>query len=206
VSVEKEGGSGFRVRGGRHYESGRFLVESDASSASYFFLAAALCGGRVRVVNMNPRTLQGDIGFLRILKDLGCSVSTGDSWVEVIGKALRSGSAPLIWETCPTWYRPSRTGRRAARQNRCPECGHLRIKESNRLSALVEELRKVGVQAGETEDGMLIEGGRLRSAEIETYNDHRIAMSFAMLGLLSEGFAFATGNVSKSLFRASGMK
>ena len=188
VSIEKEGASGFRVRGGRRYESGRFLVESDASSASYFFLAAALCGGRVRVVNMNPRTLQGDIGFLRILEDLGCAVSTGDSWVEVTGKALRSGECSFdmgdIPDMVPTLavlaaVRPGRTVVRNA--------AHLRIKESNRLEALVEELRKVGVQAGETEDGMVIEGGRPRGAEIETYNDHRIAMSFAMLGLVVRG-------------------
>jgi len=188
VLVEKEGGNGFRVRGDRRYESGRFLIEADASSASYFFLAAALCGGRVRVVNMNPRTLQGDIGFLRILEDLGCAVSTGDSWVEVTGKTLRSGECSFDMGDMPDMVptlavlaavRPGRTVIRNA--------AHLRIKESNRLEALVEELRKVGIQAGETEDGMVIEGGRPRGAEIETYNDHRIAMSFAMLGLVVRG-------------------
>lgn len=188
VSVEREGGSGFRVTGGRCYESGRFLIEADASSASYFFLAAALCGGRVRIVNMNPRTLQGDIGFLRILEDLGCAVYTGDSWVEITGKTLRSGECSFDMGDMPDMV-PTLAVLAAVRPGRTVvrNVAHLRIKESNRLEALVKELRKVGVQAGETEDGIVIEGGRPRGAEIETYNDHRIAMSFAMLGLVVRG-------------------
>jgi 3-phosphoshikimate 1-carboxyvinyltransferase len=188
VLVEGGVDSGFRVKGDRCYESGRFLIEADASSASYFFLAAALCGGRVRITHMNPRTLQGDIGFLRILEDLGCVVSTGDSWVEITGKTLRSGECSYDMKDMPDMV-PTLAVLAAVRAGRTVvrNVSHLRIKESNRLEALVNELRKVGVKAEETEDGMVIEGGTPRGAEIETYNDHRIAMSFAMLGLVVRG-------------------
>jgi 3-phosphoshikimate 1-carboxyvinyltransferase len=137
---------------------------------------------------MNPRTLQGDIGFLRILEDLGCAVYTGDSWVEITGKTLRSGECSFDMGDMPDMV-PTLAVLAAVRPGRTVvrNVAHLRIKESNRLEALVKELRKVGVQAGETEDGIVIEGGRPRGAEIETYNDHRIAMSFAMLGLVVRG-------------------
>jgi 3-phosphoshikimate 1-carboxyvinyltransferase len=188
VPVEQDGRRCFRVRGGQCYRGGRFVVEADASSASYFFLAAALCGGRVRVTHLNPRTLQGDIGFVRILEALGCPVSTGDSWMEVRGKELPSGECDFDMGDMPDMVptlavlsalRPGRTVIRNA--------AHLRIKESNRLEALVTELRKVGIGAVETADGLVIDGGRPHGAEIETYDDHRIAMSFAMLGLVVRG-------------------
>ncbi len=188
VPVERDGGRGYRVRGGQRYRGVRFVVEADASSASYFFLAAALCGGRVRVTHMNPRTLQGDIGFVRILEDLGCSVSSGDSWVEVAGSDLPSGERAFdmgdMPDVVPTLavlsaLRPGRTVIR--------NVAHLRVKESNRLEALVRELKKVGIGAAETADGVVIEGGQPYGAEIETHDDHRIAMSFAMLGLVVRG-------------------
>ncbi len=188
VPVEKDGSRGFRVTGGHRYRGGRFLVEADASSASYFFLAAALCGGRVRVTDMNLRTLQGDIGLLRILEDLGCAVSTGDSWVEITGKTLRTGDCAFDMGDMPDMV-PTLAVLAAVRPGRTivRNVAHLRIKESNRLEALVRELTRVGIRAEETEDGMVIEGGRPHGAEIETYNDHRIAMSFAMLGLVVRG-------------------
>jgi len=188
VPVEKDGGHGFRVRGRSRYRGGRFIVEADASSASYFFLAAALCGGRVRVTHMPPRTLQGDIGFVRILEDLGCSVSTGDFWMEVIGEKLRSGVCAFDMGDMPDMV-PTLAVLSAVRPGRTVirNVAHLRHKESNRLEALVRELTKVGIRVVETEDGMVIEGGMPHGAEIETYNDHRIAMSFAMLGLVVRG-------------------
>ncbi|HOD36536.1 MAG TPA: 3-phosphoshikimate 1-carboxyvinyltransferase [Syntrophales bacterium] len=188
VPVEGEAVGGFRVKGRRCYESGRFLIEADASSASYFFLAAALCGGRVRVTHMNPQTLQGDIGFLRILEHLGCAVSTGDSWVEVAGKTRLAGECSFDMKDMPDMV-PTLAALAAVREGKTVirNVPHLRMKESNRLEALVNELRRVGVQAEETQDGIVIEGGKPRGAEIETYDDHRIAMSFAMLGLVVRG-------------------
>ena len=188
VPVEKDGSRGFRVRGGQRYRGVRFIVEADASSASYFFMASALCGGRVRVTHMNPQTLQGDIGFVRILEELGCSVLAGDSWMEVTGRELPSGERVFDMGDMPDMV-PTLAVLSAVRPGRTVirNVAHLRVKESNRLEALITELGKVGIGAVETADGLMIEGGRPHRSESETYNDHRIAMSFAILGLVVRG-------------------
>lgn len=200
VSVEREAGNGYVLRRGQQYRGTSYSVEGDASSASYFFLAAALCRGTVRVSPMSRETLQGDGGFLRILEELGCAVSSGDSWVEVEGRPLPPGDRVFDMGDMPDMVptlavlsaiRPGRTVIRNA--------AHLRIKESNRLEALARELAKTGVRAEEREDGLMIEGGNRRGAEIETYNDHRIAMSFAILGLAVPGMTIQDGScVGKS--------
>lgn len=170
------------------YRGVKYKVEGDASSASYFFLAAALCGGRVRVENINPRTLQGDIGFLDILENLGCRVLRGDHVIEVQGGTLKTGESVFAMGDMPDMVptlavlaavRPGRTVIRNA--------AHLRLKESDRLAAPVAELRRIGIEAAEKEDGLVIEGGNPHGTVIETYNDHRMAMSFAVLGLVVPG-------------------
>jgi len=180
--------SGYFVRAGRVYGARQYRVEADVSSASYFFLAAALCGGTVRVDNVMRDTIQGDILILRILEQAGCSVLRGDCHVEVAGGKLAGGEMVLDMGDIPDMV-PTVAALAAVRPGRTVvrNAAHLRVKESNRLKALVTELRKTGVKARETADGMIIEGGDPRGASIETYNDHRIAMSFAVLGLAVPG-------------------
>jgi 3-phosphoshikimate 1-carboxyvinyltransferase len=201
VSVERKGGESYFLRSGQHYRGTSYTVEGDASSASYFFLAAALCRGTVRVFPMNPKTLQGDGRFLGTLEELGCAVSSGESWVEVEGRPLPAGDRVFDMGDMPDMVptlatlsamRPGRTVIRNA--------AHLRIKESNRLEALARELAKTGIRAEEKEDGLVIEGGSPRGAEIETYNDHRIAMSFAMLGLAVPGMRIQDGSCVRKSF------
>jgi 3-phosphoshikimate 1-carboxyvinyltransferase len=201
VSVEGKAGNGYVVRSGQHYRETSYPVEGDASSASYFFLAAALCRGTVRVSPMSRKTLQGDGGFLRILEELGCGVSSGDSWVELEGRPLPAGDRVFDMGDMPDMVptlavlsavRPGRTVIRNA--------AHLRLKESNRLEALARELVKTGIRAQEREDGLVIEGGSPRGAEIETYSDHRIAMSFAMLGLAAPGMRIQDGSCVRKSF------
>lgn len=176
------------VKGGQKYLGREYLVEGDVSSASYFFLAAALCGGRVRLMNIDHETLQGDIGIVDIMRDLGCSVRHGLNWVELTGGALLGGEYVVDMGDMPDMvptvavlaaFRPGRT----VIQN----ASHLRIKESNRLFALASELRRIGIEAEETKDGLNICGGHPHGTEVETYNDHRIAMSFAVAGLATDG-------------------
>jgi len=201
ASVEMAGENRFAVRSGQRYRGTDYSVEGDASSASYFFLAAALCRGRVRVLNLNPGTLQGDGRFLGILERLGCSVSSGGSWVEVTGKNLVGGDLVFDMGDMPDMVptlavlsavRPGRTVIRNA--------AHLRIKESDRLQATARELVKTGILAEEREDGLVITGGSPHGAEIETYDDHRIAMSFAMLGLVAPGMRIRGGNCVRKSF------
>jgi 3-phosphoshikimate 1-carboxyvinyltransferase len=188
VEAIKQTSRRYRVQSGQRYKGSRYGIEGDCSSASYFFLAAALCKGRVRVRHINPRTLQGDIGILPVMERLGCTVIRGADWVEVKGGKLASGDYTFDLGSMPDMV-PTLAVLAAMRPGRTviTNCAHLRLKESNRLQALATELSKTGVKAEETEDGLVIEGDSPRGVEIETYNDHRIAMSFAVLGLAIPG-------------------
>jgi 3-phosphoshikimate 1-carboxyvinyltransferase len=200
VPVHRDGPDRFRVSGKERYRSRVYRIEGDASSASYFLLAAAVCGGRVRVENLDPGTRQGDAGFWGILEELGCRVVRGDTWLEVYGGALRRGDYSFDLGDMPDMV-PGLAVLAARRlgRTRIRNVGHLRFKESDRLKAMATELRRIGIQARETEDGLAVEGGPARGAEIETYRDHRIAMSFAVLGLAVPGIAIQDpGCVAKS--------
>jgi 3-phosphoshikimate 1-carboxyvinyltransferase len=178
----------YLVPSGQRYRGRAYRIEGDVSSASYFFAAAALLKGRARVENIDPRTGQGDIAFLEILEQLGCRVVRGEKAVEVVGGELPRGELTFdmgaVPDMAPTLavlsaLRPGRTFIR--------NCAHLRLKESDRLAALVSELRKTGVGAEELADGIAVTGGTPHGAAIESYSDHRIAMSFAVLGLAVPG-------------------
>lgn len=188
VSVEQPEKDSYHIKSGQHYEGRSYLVEGDASTASYFFLAAALCRGRVKVLNLNPQSLQGDIGLLKVMEDLGCKVLRGEDWVEITGGPLRPGDYAIDMGDMPDMV-PTLAVMSAFRAGRTEitNVAHLRIKESNRIAALVSEISRMGVSAEEREDGLVITGGRPQGAEIDTYNDHRIAMSFAIAGLVAPG-------------------
>jgi len=200
VEVNKQTSRGYVVKSGQGYRGGRYCIEGDCSSASYFFLAAALCKGKVRVQHINPRTLQGDIEILPIMERLGCTVIRGEDWVEVEGGELAAGEYTFDMGAMPDMV-PTLAVLAAVRPGRTiiTNCAHLRLKESNRLKALATELSKTGVRVEETGDGLIIEGDSPHGAVIATYNDHRIAMSFAALGLAIPGIKIQEENcVDKS--------
>jgi len=201
VKVVKESPNRFSIKNGQKYKGITCRIEGDVSSASYFFLAAALCQGRVRVEPIIPNTLQGDIGFLKVLEELGCGVIRSDQWVEVKGGKLKPGEMIFDFGDMPDMV-PTLAVLAACRPGKTiiKNVAHLRIKESNRLEALVKELTKTGIKAEETEDGLRIEGGRPHGAGIETYNDHRIAMSFAVMGLYVPGIKIKDPNCVQKSF------
>jgi 3-phosphoshikimate 1-carboxyvinyltransferase len=200
VEVISQTPNRYSVKSGQRYEGKIYRIEGDISSASYFFLAAALCKGRVQVQNLTPRTVQGDIKFIQIMERLGCTVVKGDHWVEVRGGNLTPGEYIVDMRDMPDMV-PTLSVLAAVRPGRTiiENVPHLRTKESNRLEALVTELKKTGVKAEERDAGLVIEGGSPHAAEIETYQDHRIAMSFAILGLRTPGIRIKDRNcVNKS--------
>jgi 3-phosphoshikimate 1-carboxyvinyltransferase len=188
VTVRREAPNTFVVPRGQRYGGRTYRVEGDVSSASYFFLAAAVAGGTVRVHNIRPRTRQGDLGLLSVLEELGCAVRREDGAVTVTGGVQVPGEKTFDLGAMPDMV-PTLAVLAALRPGKTTITGvaHLRVKESDRLAALATELRKTGIDALETADGLVIAGGRPRGAEIETYDDHRIAMSFAVLGLAVPG-------------------
>jgi 3-phosphoshikimate 1-carboxyvinyltransferase len=188
AEVVTSGADCYQVSHQSKYLGRTYSIEGDISSASYFFLAAALGQGRVQVGPIFPHTRQGDIGFLDILEQCGHKVRRGESHVEVIGGDPVTGEKVFDLGDMPDMV-PSLAVLAACRPGKTiiRNVAHLRLKESNRLEALVNGLGKTGIEARETEDGLIITGGRPHGAEIETYKDHRIAMSFTILGLITPG-------------------
>jgi len=175
------------------YTGREYYVEGDASSASYFFLAAALAKRTIRVQGVARKSAQGDIRLLAILEKLGCRVTDGETWVEVSADHdLAHGDMTFDMGDMPDMV-PTAGVLAAYRKGRTmiTNVAHLRIKESNRLAAMVTELNRIGINASELSDGLLVEGGVPHGADISTYNDHRIAMSFAVAGLITPDIKIA---------------
>jgi 3-phosphoshikimate 1-carboxyvinyltransferase len=209
-TMERFGIAGIRREGGRclvpapqGYGGRKVLIDGDASTASYFFLAAAIGKGKAVVENWNPRTAQGDRAFPALLAALGCLVEEGEHSAAVTGGDLKEGDLSFDMGAMPDLV-PTLAVLSAFRNGKTEigNVAHLRIKESNRILALVTELGKIGVAAEERPDGLVVHGGTPRGAEIETYGDHRIAMSFAVAGLVTGGMKIRNpGCVGKSFPR-----
>lgn len=180
----------FTIPQGR-YRAREYRVEGDASSASYFWAAAAVTEGSVTVANVPAPSLQGDAILAEILGRMGCRVETGAHGITVSGTAklqgieVDMGDCPDVVPTLAV-VASFATGRTTI-----GNIAHLRIKECDRLHVMASELAKLGVRTEEQADTLIIEGqGRsapYHGATISTYNDHRIAMSFAVAGLMVPG-------------------
>ena len=171
------------VPAGLRYRGREMTIEGDYSSASFFFLAAAVCGTRVTVTELNPDTAQGDRAFLDLMAKMGCRVSRSGWEVCVEGGAL----APIEEDMSdvPDLVPPVAVAAAYAEGiSRLTRIGHLRHKECDRLAVMASELRKMGVEASCDEDSLTVVGGKpLHGARIDPHNDHRMAMSLAVAGL-----------------------
>jgi 3-phosphoshikimate 1-carboxyvinyltransferase len=175
-----------RVEAPGRYLAGSYDVEGDCSSASYFWAAAAITGGKVSTQNILHKSRQGDLAFLDILCQMGCRAEWHDRGVTLYGGELRSIEVDMrdMPDMVPTL---AVTAAFAQGTTVITNIGHLRIKESDRLRATAEGLEKMNVQVEEEEDRLTIRGGNPRGALIASHKDHRIAMSFAVAGLVAEG-------------------
>jgi len=178
----------YHVSAGSIYRGRNYSVEGDASSASYFFQAAALLKKPVRVNGIKSDSKQGDLRLLKIMEELGCQLNYGDDWITIDCAHLKEGDFTFDLNDMPDMV-PTLAVLAAFRRGTITidNVAHLRLKESNRLGALVNELQRVSIKAQETAAGLIIQGGNPQPAKIETYNDHRIAMSFAVAGLAVPG-------------------
>ena len=175
------------VSGGQSYAPRRFVVEGDASGASYFAAAAMLCGGTVRIQNLAADSVQGDAAFLDLLERMGAKLVRRRGSVEIRGEGRFAGvdadmsampdMVPTLAAIAPFADSPTRIRNVA----------FIRHHESDRLHALATELRRLGATVQESEDGLALEPSGLKPAAIETYDDHRIAMAFAVVGLRLPG-------------------
>ena len=182
AEVEAQGYARFLVPAGKHYRAATYAVEPDASAASYFFAAAAVTGGRVTVEGLSRRSLQGDVAFCDCLARMGCEVRYEQNAITVVGRPLRGIEADMnaISDTVQTLGAVALFARGPTT---ITGVGHIRHKETDRIAALATELRKLGAAVEERPDGLQIVPGALRPAAIDTYDDHRMAMSLAVVGL-----------------------
>jgi 3-phosphoshikimate 1-carboxyvinyltransferase len=183
-----DGGHALRVAAGRRYRARRFAIEPDASAAAYPFAAAAIAGGTVRVAGIPAASLQPDFRLLGILERMGCTVERRGDTVAVHGPAGPLHAVDVDMNDLPDAVLAlAVVALFAEGTTRIRNVANLRIKETDRLAALEAELRKLGARAVAGPDGLEIEPGPLRGAEIDTYDDHRMAMAFALAGLRVPG-------------------
>ncbi len=181
AEVERAGNL-FRVAPGR-YEARRYEVEPDASSASYFFAAAAITGGRVAVPGLTRASLQGDVEFIDVLVRMECEASWSEAGVSVSGPATVRGVDVDLNRISDMTMTLAAIAPFADGVVRIRNVAHIRRQESDRLAALATELRRLGQEVVEHADGLEIHPRPVRPALVQTYGDHRIAMAFAVTGL-----------------------
>ena len=187
VTMENDGYQRLTAPGGQRYQARDYLVEPDASGASYFFALPALCGGRLRVNGLGRDSRQGDLAMLEVLEQMGAEVERGADFIEVRGDGRLRGvevdanafsdvaqtlAAVAVFAEGPTTIR---------------NIAHVRHKETDRIQAMVAELRRLGQEVQEFPDGLRIEPRPVRPATVRTYDDHRMAMSLALIGLRAPG-------------------
>lgn len=206
VAVMERFGADVRVEDGNtwvveatRYEGTDFDVEPDASAASYAWAAAVVTGGTVTVPGLHGRALQGDVAFVDVLERMGAEVRVDADAITVsAGRSLHGVDVDMsqISDTVPTL---AVVATFADGPTTIRNVDFIRHKETDRIAAPVAELRRCGIDAEETADGLIIRPGPAQPAVVETYDDHRMAMSFALLGLCSPGIRIARpGCVAKT--------
>jgi len=187
-TVTKEGQT-YHVPSSNPYQPLTYLIEPDVSGASYFYAMAVLTGGDILVKDVHLKSLQGDIRFLDILKRLGAKIEDTEAGIRLKGpeNGCYNGidvdlndcsdqtmtlAALAVFAKTPTIIR---------------NIGHIRLQESDRIHAIVTELKKIGITCEETNDSITIYPGKPRPAAIDTYQDHRMAMAFSLIGLKADG-------------------
>jgi 3-phosphoshikimate 1-carboxyvinyltransferase len=186
VTVKRDGYQRFQVAGNQTYRAGRHMVEADGSQAAYFWAAAAICGTEVTVKGIDQDSHQGDVRFAKLLASMGCNLTTEPDGLTIRGGDLRAIEVDMgdMPDMVPTL---SVVAAFAEGTTVIRNVSHLKSKESDRLSSVVNELIKMGVDARCSADELIVTGGVPHGAEIKTYDDHRIAMSFAVAGLAAQG-------------------
>lgn len=187
VRATAEGDKRFRVAPGQRYQARTYEIEPDASAASYFFAAAALNGGTLRVENLGAGSAQGDLAFVDVLAAMGCRVEKGADYTEVTGTGKLQGVDVDMGSLSDTFMTLAAVAPFADGPTTIRGIAHTRLQETDRISATAQELRKLGVRVEEFDDGIRIQPGPMHGAAIDPHDDHRIAMSFALVGLKQPG-------------------
>ncbi len=182
------------------YRATEYTVESDASAATYVLAAGAICGGRVTVLGLGAASIQGDVAFADALRRMGVDVSVGPVSTTVVATGRLRGGEFDLRDLSDTAQTLAAVAPFAESPTRVTGIGFIRAKETDRIRAVVTELRRCGVDADEEPDGFVVRPSPVRPARVETYGDHRMAMSFALLGLRAPGIEIVDADVVAKTF------
>jgi 3-phosphoshikimate 1-carboxyvinyltransferase len=201
LHLEREGYRQFNVSGGQMYRAGEYAVEADCSQASYFWGAAAIGRADIKVMGVKADSAQGDVRFVDLLQQMGCRVSKTSEGIGVAGGPLCAIEADLadMPDQVPTLAVVAAFARGTTV---IKNVAHLKSKESDRLRATVTELKKMGIEAACNANTLAVTGGKPKGAIIDTYDDHRIAMSFAIAGLKVPGVSIRNESCVEKSFPA----
>ncbi|MBQ8822963.1 MAG: 3-phosphoshikimate 1-carboxyvinyltransferase [Lachnospiraceae bacterium] len=201
-AVYKDEEREYVVKAGQSYNAMEYQIEPDVSGASYFYALGALLGVPVQVKNVTFDSMQGDIGFLRILQQMGCYLLSGEDGIVLYppldgvlhgveaDMSACSDQAITLAAIAPYAKEPTTI----------KGIGHIRFQECNRMNAIVTELRKMGITCEETESSITIYPGQPSGGVVETYDDHRMAMGFALTGLKAEGMVIDNPGCCRKTF------
>ena len=200
ITLRRKGHNWFNVPGNQEYRAGIYMAEPDGSQAGYFWAAGAITGTAVKVAGMSRQSRQGDVRFVDLLESMGCRVRHEPDGITVARSGLLKamdadmGDMPDLVPTLAV------VAAFAEGVTVIRNVAHLAAKESDRLTAVANEIARMGIEVVKTDDGLRITGGNPHGATIETYNDHRIAMSFAISGLVVPGMVIQDEDCVKKSF------
>jgi 3-phosphoshikimate 1-carboxyvinyltransferase len=188
VKIRRDRYNSFSIRPSSYLSLSTYVIESDASAASYFFAAPAICGGTVKVENISRNSKQGDIAFLDILQRMGCVIKEGHGFIEVNSTGSLCGVDLNMSDIPDTAQTLAAIAPFASSPTRIRGIASARVKETDRINATCSELTRLGVQVEEHKDGMTIYPcNKFSPAAVATHNDHRMAMAFSLIGLRIPG-------------------
>ena len=195
-------GSNYSVLEHASYSKKRYLIEPDVSAACYFYGAAALTGGRTVVKNVHSNNSQGDMKFLRVLENMGCMVEETPIGIAVTGpKGGRlSGITVDMNDFSDQALTLAALAPYADAPVRMEHIGHIRLQECDRLHAMATELGRLGISCREEREAITIYPGQPAAGLVETYDDHRVAMAFSLIGLRTEGIVIHDPDCCKKTF------
>ncbi|MBI4008970.1 3-phosphoshikimate 1-carboxyvinyltransferase [Candidatus Roizmanbacteria bacterium] len=199
VKVLSIGDKKYFVPENQKYDIAEYIVEGDISSASYFFAIAALTKSALTINNINPDSVQADMEFLEILKAMGNKFIHGKNQITIIGKRVKPVSINM--QNCPDQIQTMAVLTAFAKGvSKISGISTLRVKETDRVFALRQELKKMGIETSATRNVLIIHGGDPKPATIETYGDHRMAMSFSIAGAKLSGMKILDPDVVNKTF------
>jgi len=181
------------------YSSREYEVEPDASGASYFMAAAAVTGGHVRILGLGSSSPQGDLRFAGVLRDMGCKVETTSDFIDVQGPNRLQGVEADMNAFSDTMITLSAIAPFATTPTTIKNIAHTRLQETDRLAAVSTELNRLGIATRTTPSSIRIIPDKVKSGVVRTYGDHRMAMAFAITGLVASGISIGDpGCVTKT--------